>query len=144
MLSIKIINKSDLPLPKYKTLGSSGMDLMANINDTIVLPPLKRVLIPTGLYIQLPKDLEAQIRARSGLAIKYGITVINGIGTIDSDYRGEIKVPLINLGENDFVINKGDRIAQLVICQYVKINWKEVDTLNITTRGMNGFGSTGI
>lgn len=144
MLSIKIINKSDLPLPKYKTLGSSGMDLMANINDTIVLPPLKRVLIPTGLYIQLPKDLEAQIRARSGLAIKYGITVINGIGTIDSDYRGEIKVPLINLGENDFVINKGDRIAQMVICQYVKINWKEVDTLDITTRGMNGFGSTGI
>ncbi|RKD28053.1 deoxyuridine 5'-triphosphate nucleotidohydrolase [Caminicella sporogenes] len=143
-MSVNIINKSDLPLPKYETEGASGMDLMANIDEKIILSPFKRVLVPTGLYIELPSHLEAQVRARSGLAIKYGVTVINGIGTIDSDYRGEIRVPLINLGEKDFIINKGDRIAQLIISEYVKVKWNLVEDLNHTDRGENGFGSTGI
>lgn len=144
MISVNIVNKSDLPLPYYKTEGSSGMDLMANISENLVLSPMKRALVPTGLYIELPSNYEAQVRARSGLAINHGVTVINGIGTIDSDYRGEIKVPLVNLGEWDFTIKKGDRIAQLVICEYSKVKWKILNELNATSRGKGGFGSTGI
>ncbi|MDK2917444.1 MAG: dUTP pyrophosphatase [Candidatus Petromonas sp.] len=144
MISVKIINKSDLSLPKYKTPGASGMDLMANTQKDIVLHPFERSLIPTGLYIEIPKGFEAQVRARSGLAINYGITVINGIGTIDSDYRGEIKVPLINLGEEDFIIKHGDRIAQLVISRFTKVAWNLVEKLTPTFRDTGGFGSTGI
>ncbi len=144
MTRIKIINKSDLPLPKYKTIGSSGMDLMANINKPINLKPMDRVLIPTGLYIELPEGIEGQIRARSGLAIKNGITVINGIGTIDSDYRGEIKIPLINLGKEPFTINNGDRIAQIIFIKYIKAKLEQCESLSSSDRGDNGFGSTGI
>lgn len=144
MLKVKIINKSNLPLPKYETDGASGMDLKANITSEIIIKPLKRSLIPTGIHIELPIGYEAQVRARSGLAIKHGITVINGVGTVDSDYRGEIMVPLINLGESDFSINNGDRIAQLIICEYKKVLWFEVKDLDLTGRNKNGFGSTGL
>lgn len=144
MIEIKIVNKSNHLVPKYETTGSSGMDLRASITNAIKLSPFKRVLIPTGLFIELPLGYEAQIRARSGLSFKYGITVVNGIGTIDSDYRGEIKIPLINLGEEDYFINNGDRIAQLVICKYERVIWNEVRELKDTSRDTGGFGSTGI
>jgi len=144
MLKVKIVNKSMHGLPKYETLGSAGLDLKANLSEDIILNPLERILIPTGIYIELPNCYEGQIRARSGLAINHGITVINGIGTIDSDYRGEIKVPLINLGSKPFVIKDGDRIAQLVIAKYEKILWDEVTELKETMRNTGGFGSTGI
>jgi len=144
MIEIKIVNKSNHLVPKYETTGSSGMDLRASITNAIKLSPFKRVLIPTGLFIELPLGYEAQIRARSGLSFKYGITVVNGIGTIDSDYRGEIKIPLINLGEEDYFIHNGDRIAQLVICKYERVIWNEVRELKDTSRDTGGFGSTGI
>ncbi len=144
MITVNIINKSDLPLPKYETTGSSGMDLKAYIDNKIIIQPFKRSLVPTGIHIELPLGYEAQVRARSGLAIKHGVTIINGIGTIDSDYRGEIMVPLINLGEREFHVNNGDRIAQLIICEYKKIIWLEASDLESTTRNENGFGSTGI
>ncbi|PAB61216.1 dUTP diphosphatase [Anaeromicrobium sediminis] len=144
MTRVKIVTKEGAQMPKYETNGSAGMDLRAHIKEDIIIKPGKRSLIGTGIHIQLPQGTEAQVRARSGLAIKYGIGVINGIGTIDSDYRGEIKVPLINWGEEDFVIKNGDRIAQLVICRYEKINWEEVETLDDTSRGEGGFGHTGI
>lgn len=144
MYKVKIKTKEDVLLPKYETDGSAGMDLRANIQDQIILEPGKRILVPTGLYIALPKGLEAQVRARSGLAVKFGIGLVNGIGTIDSDYRGEIKVPLINFGEEDFCIQPNDRIAQMVICKYEKITWDQVEVLDETKRGMGGFGHTGI
>lgn len=142
-MKIKIVNKSSFPLPSYKTIGSAGMDLCANINEPVVLKPLNRVLIPTGLYISIPEGYEAQIRARSGMALKHGITLANGIGTIDSDYRGEIGVILVNLSNEDYVINRGDRIAQLVIAKYERIELEEVDSLDETERGSGGFGHTG-
>ena len=127
IMRIKVVNKSNFPLPSYKTIGAAGMDLYANIDQPIVLKPLDRVLIPTGLYISVPEGYEAQIRARSGMALKHGITLANGIGTIDSDYRGEVGVILVNLSNEEYVINKGDRIAQLVIAKYEKIEFEEVD-----------------
>ena len=142
-MKIKIINKSSNDLPKYETESSAGMDIRAYLEDEIIIKPLERVLIPTGLYISLPKGYEAQIRPRSGLAIKKGITVLNSPGTIDSDYRGEIGVVLINHSNENFKISNGDRIAQLVLSSYHKIKWQVVDLLDKTERGSGGFGSTG-
>lgn len=131
-------------IPSYETEGASGMDIRAYIDETIVLLPGKRALIPTGLFIELPAGYEIQIRARSGLAVKYGIGLTNGIGTIDSDYRGEIKIPLINWGEEAFTINNGDRIAQMIVCKYERVEVEVVDRLSDTARGSGGFGHTGI
>jgi len=142
-MDININNKSNHPLPTYETLLSAGMDLRAFITEPIAIKPLQRVLIPTGLFIELVEGLEAQIRPRSGLAFKNGITVLNSPGTIDADYRGEIKVLLINLSETNFIINDGDRIAQMIISNYVKINWTRADVLSETKRGAGGFGHTG-
>lgn len=143
-MNIKIINKSKLPLPQYKTKGAAGLDLYADIEEEIMLKPMERKLIPTGIYLSIPKGYEGQIRARSGLAIKHGIGLVNGIGTIDSDYRGEIKVILINYGEKDFKIKRGDRIAQIVFAKYEKVNLVEVESIDETKRGGGGFGHTGI
>ena len=142
-MTIKIINQSPHPLPNYETIASAGMDLRAFIKTPIVLKPLERTLIKTGLFIELPKGFEAQVRPRSGLAAKYGITVLNAPGTIDADYRGEIGVILINLSNENFEINNGERIAQLVIAKHEHIKWKEVDALSVTKRNNKGFGSTG-
>ncbi len=142
-MEINIINKSGFKLPNYETEGSAGIDLQANIDEPIKLEPLDRVLIPTGLFISIPEGFEAQIRGRSGLALKHGITLANGIGTIDSDYRGEIKVILINLGKEPYIINKGDRVAQMVFVKYEKVNLKLVEELDDTSRGKGGFGHSG-
>ena len=142
-MRVKIVNKSNYPLPEYKTIGSSGVDLYANITEAIVLRPLEKVIIPTGIYIQLPYGYEAQVRPRSGLAAKEGITVINAPGTVDADYRGEIKVILGKVTKGEFVINPGDRIAQLVIQKVEQVEWEEWDELDETERGEGGFGSTG-
>ncbi len=142
-MEIKVVNKSPFPLPNYKTKGSAGMDLYANIDEPIVIKPLERVLMPTGLYISIPNGYEAQIRARSGLALKHGISLANGIGTIDSDYRGEIGVILINLSKEEYTINRGDRIAQLVVIKYERAKFIEVNALDSTDRGKGGFGHTG-
>ncbi len=144
MLYVKIINKGKQPLPNYATSMSAGMDLRANIEEILVLKPLERVLVPTGLYIQLPKGYEAQIRPRSGLALKYGITVLNTPGTIDADYRGELKVLLVNFSTTNFKINPGERIAQMVISTYAKVELKIVDQLDETQRGEGGYGHTGV
>ncbi|WP_053957384.1 dUTP diphosphatase [Inediibacterium massiliense] len=144
MYKVKIKLEDKNLLPKYETQGSAGMDLRADLKESITIKPGQRMLIPTGIAIQLPKGLEAQVRARSGLAVKYGIGLVNGVGTIDSDYRGEIKVLLINWGEEDFYIHPKDRIAQLVICKYEQISWEEVDVLENTKRGTGGFGHTGV
>ena len=140
---IKITTKSTHPLPAYETLLSAGMDLRAFIIEPVVIKPLQRQLIPTGLYIELTEGLEAQIRPRSGLAFKNGITVLNSTGTIDADYRGELKVLLINLSDTDFTVNDGDRIAQMIISNYVKVNWQASENLSETKRGAGGFGHTG-
>ncbi len=137
------IKAERVPLPKYETQGSAGMDLRAAVDETIVIKPGERALVPTGIHIELPEGLEAQVRARSGLAVKHGIGLVNGVGTIDSDYRGEIKVPLINWGSSDFSIQYGDRIAQMIICKYERIRWESVDELLDTERGEGGFGHTG-
>ena len=142
-MNINITNKSTHPLPAYETLLSAGMDLRAFISESIVIKPLQRVLIPTGLSMELTEGLEAQIRPRSGLAYKNGITVLNSPGTIDADYRGEIKVLLVNLSDTDFMVNDGDRIAQMVISNYVKIKWTTTESLSETKRGAGGFGHTG-
>ena len=142
-MMIKIVNKSNNPLPAYSTELSAGMDLRAYLNEEIVLKPNQRILVPTGLYIQLPEGYEAQIRPRSGLAIKHGITVLNSPGTIDADYRGEICVILINLSQEDFVIKSGERICQMVISKHESANWEEVEILDETVRGAGGFGHTG-
>ena len=142
-MKIEIINRSKHRLPKYETLLSAGMDLYANINKELILKPMQRVLVKTGLFIALPDGYEAQIRPRSGLAYKKGVTVLNSPGTIDADYRGEIGVILINLSEDDFIIEDGDRIAQMVIAKYEQIEWELVDSLDETERGEGGFGSTG-
>lgn len=143
MLEIAILNKSRHPLPTYQTELSAGVDLVANLDTSITLQPLERYLIPTGLYIALPQGYEAQIRPRSGWAFKHGITVLNSPGTIDADYRGEIKVLLINLSNTPFTIHDGDRIAQMIISKHEKIQWKIVEKLDETARGEGGFGSTG-
>lgn len=142
-MKVKIKNISKNEIPKYETDGSAGLDLRANLDQTITLKPLQRILVPTGLFIELEKGYEAQIRARSGLAIKNGICLANGIGTIDSDYRGEIKIILINLGDQDFNINSGDRIAQMVITKYEQVKFELVEQLNETERSDGGFGHTG-
>ncbi|MBC6110991.1 dUTP diphosphatase [Pedobacter fastidiosus] len=142
-MEIKIINKSEHPLPQYETAHAAGMDLRASITEEIVLKPLQRLLIPTGLFIELPIGYEAQIRPRSGLAYKYGISIVNSPGTIDADYRGEIKVLLVNLSDTDFKIVNGDRIAQMVVAKHETVSWKAVDELNETTRGEGGYGHTG-
>lgn len=142
-MQIKIINKSDYALPSYETKGSAGLDLRANIDNPIVLQPLDRALIPTGLFMELPVGYEAQIRPRSGLALKKGITVLNSPGTVDSDYRGEVGVILINLSSVDFTINPGDRIAQMVIAKHEQAEWVEVDGLSSTERGDGGYGHSG-
>ena len=142
-MKVKIKSDSGI-LPFYETEGSAGMDLKAYIEEPLVLKPGQRMLVPTGLYIELPAGYEAQIRARSGLAIKKGIGLVNGIGTIDSDYRGEIKVILINWGDEDFVIENGDRIAQMVIAKYERVEWEISDDLSETERGSGGFGHTGV
>jgi dUTP pyrophosphatase len=142
-MDIKITNKSNHPLPVYETIFSAGMDLRAFIPEPILLKPFERKLIPTGLYMELIEGLEAQIRPRSGLAFKHGITVLNSPGTIDADYRGEIKVLLVNLSETEFTVNDGERIAQMVISNYVKINPINADSLSETKRGAGGFGHTG-
>ncbi|HCO19028.1 dUTP diphosphatase [Gudongella oleilytica] len=143
-MNVRIVNKGSLRLPEYKTPGASGVDLMANLNEPVILKPLERYLVPTGLFAEIPEGYEAQIRGRSGLAINNGISLANGIGTIDSDYRGEIKVILINLGTEPFEIKHGDRIAQMVLCKYEKIDFELVEELNDTERGKNGFGHTGL
>lgn len=140
---IKIINKSTNPLPSYQTEHAAGMDLMANLSLPIVLQPLERKLIPTGLFIEIPAGFEAQVRPRSGLALKKGITVLNSPGTVDADYRGEIGVILINLSNEPFTIEHGERIAQLVIAAHSQAQWKQVEILEETQRGSGGFGSTG-
>ena len=143
-MNVKIINKSKHQPPSYSTNKSAGMDLRANIEEPINLKPMQRILVKTGLYIELPKDFEAQVRPRSGLAFKKGITVLNSPGTIDADYRGEIGVILINLSSEDFIIEDGERIAQMVIAKHENIKWAEVNSLEETERGGGGFGSTGI
>ncbi|MEE1323053.1 MAG: dUTP diphosphatase [Bacteroidales bacterium] len=142
-MKVKIINKSQHPLPAYETNLSAGMDLRANLSEPIILQPMQRALIPTGLYIELPAGTEAQIRPRSGLAFKHGITVLNSPGTIDADYRGEIKVLLINLSQEPFEIKDSERIAQMIISKHETVEWQLVETLNQTQRGEGGFGHTG-
>ncbi len=142
-LKIKIINKSQHQLPNYETLASAGMDLRADLEQSITLKPLERTIVKTGLFIELPIGYEAQVRPRSGLAAKKGITVLNAPGTIDADYRGEIGVILINLSNDDFIIKNGERIAQLIISKHERAEWIEVEELTETTRGAGGFGSTG-
>ncbi|MFD2698070.1 dUTP diphosphatase [Mesonia sediminis] len=142
-MTVKIINKSKHPLPHYATQGAAGMDLRANLEDKVILGPLERTLIKTGLYIELPIGYEAQVRPRSGLALKKGITVLNSPGTIDADYRGEIGIILVNLSQESFVIEDGERIAQMVIAQHEQANLKEVSVLEESQRGAGGFGSTG-
>ena len=143
-MKIKIVNKSKHPLPEYATLGSAGMDLRANIDAPITLAPGERKLIPTGIYIALPVGYEAQVRPRSGLALKYGIGLANMLGTVDSDYRADVGVILINLGQEDFVVNDGERIAQMVIAKHERAEWDVVEELDETERGEGGYGHTGV
>lgn len=142
-MKVKIVNKSKFELPSYATLNSAGMDLRANIDEDVILKPLERVLVHTGIFISLPPKHEAQIRPRSGLALKKGITVLNSPGTIDSDYTGEIGVILINLSNEQFIVKRGERVAQMVIAKYETVEWEEVETLEQTERGDGGFGHTG-
>lgn len=142
-MNIRIINRSKHPLPEYGTPHSAGMDLRAELQEDVILKPLQRALVPTGLYIELPEGYEAQVRPRSGLAIKHGISVLNTPGTIDADYRGEIRVILINLSDTDFVVKDGERIAQMIVSKHEKAEWVQVDELQETERGEGGFGHTG-
>ena len=144
MIKVKIVNKSGNPLPAYSTIESAGMDVRAFLSEPITLNPMERVLVPTGLYMQLPSGYECQMRPRSGLALKKGITLLNTPGTIDADYRGEIGVILINLSQEPFVINNGERICQMVIKSYVKAEWEEAESLDESDRGEGGFGHTGV
>ncbi|KAF5068429.1 Deoxyuridine 5'-triphosphate nucleotidohydrolase [anaerobic digester metagenome] len=143
-MKIRIVNHSAHPLPAYETVASAGMDLRANNEEPVVLASLERAMIPTGLYIELPDGYEAQIRPRSGLAAKYGITILNSPGTIDADYRGEIRIILVNLSKEPFTINRGERIAQMIISRHEQAEWIEVEELNHTERGTGGFGHTGV
>jgi len=142
-MKINIINKSAHALPHYETIASAGMDLRANLDQDIVLNPMERSIIPTGLFMELPVGYEAQVRPRSGLAAKHGLTVLNSPGTIDADYRGEIGVILVNLSQTTFTIKNGERVAQLVIAKHERAEWEEVHNLSVTSRGTGGFGSTG-
>lgn len=142
-MKVRIINDSPWDAPSYATEGSAGVDLKANIKEPITLAPLQRVIVPTGLRIALPKGTEAQVRPRSGLAAKHGITVLNTPGTIDADYRGEVGVILINLSDKDFVINPGERVAQMILARYERFEWEDVEQLDNTSRGEGGLGSTG-
>ena len=142
-MKVKIVNRSAWPVPAYATAQSAGMDLKADITESVELAPLQRAMIPTGLSIALPQGTEAQVRPRSGLAAKYGVTVLNSPGTIDADYRGEIRVILVNLSDRPFTVNPGERIAQLVMAKYESVTWDEVEILDETARGEGGFGSTG-
>ncbi|SDT87182.1 dUTP pyrophosphatase [Polaribacter sp. Hel1_33_78] len=143
-MNVQIINKSKHATPIYETDGAAGMDLRANISESILLKPLERTIVKTGLFIALPAGFEAQVRPRSGLAAKKGITVLNSPGTVDADYRGEIGVILVNLSNEVFEVNDGERVAQLVIAKHERVTWKEVEVLNETERGSGGFGSTGV
>ena len=143
-MKVKIINKSSNPCPTYATPLSAGMDIRANLQEPLTLNPLQRMLIPTGLYIALPEGYECQARPRSGLAVKHGVTVLNSPGTIDADYRGELKILLVNLSDTPFVIEPGERIAQLVVAKHEHVEWSEVEVLDETERGEGGFGSTGV
>ena len=143
-MTINIINKSSHPLPSFETEASAGMDIRANLLEIMVLKPLERKLVPSGLFMELPLGFEAQIRPRSGLALKHGVTVLNSPGTIDADYRGEIKILLINLSDSDFEIKDGDRIAQMIISRHEQINWNEVEVMTETIRGSGGYGHTGL
>ncbi len=142
-MKVQIVNRSPYPCPSYATAQSAGMDLKANLKEPVVLQPLQRALVPTGLFIALPEGYEAQVRPRSGLAIKHGITVLNTPGTVDADYRGEVCVILVNLSQEPFEIVPGERIAQMVIARHEQVEWEEVEILNETLRGAGGFGSTG-
>ena len=144
LMQVRIINKSHHPLPAYQTEQSAGMDLWANLDEPLELKPLERCMVPTGLYVSLPKGYEAQVRPRSGLAAKKGITVLNSPGTIDADYRGEICVILVNLSSEPFVINDGERVAQMVVARHEQVEWEPVETLDATERGAGGFGHTGV
>lgn len=141
---VKVLNKSNYPLPAYETKHSAGMDIRANINEELMLEPMQRLLIPTGLYIELPIGFEAQIRPRSGLAYKHGITVLNSPGTIDADYRGEIKILLINLSNETFTVKPGERIAQMIVSKHEVVEWLAVESVSDTDRGAGGYGHTGI
>ncbi|PKP03846.1 MAG: dUTP diphosphatase [Bacteroidetes bacterium HGW-Bacteroidetes-6] len=143
-MNIKIVNRSNNPLPAYETQYSAGLDLRASLEEDIVLLPMQRKLIPTGIFVSIPESYEAQVRPRSGLAIKSGITVLNTPGTIDSDYRGEVKVILINFSDTEFVVRNGDRIAQMVIARHERAEWEQVEELDDTVRGIGGFGHTGL
>ena len=143
-MDVNIVNRSRFALPQYATIHSAGLDLRANIDQSQAIKPLERALIPTGLYIELPEGFEAQVRPRSGLAAKYGISIVNTPGTIDPDYRGEIKVILVNLSDTNFTLEPGERIAQMVIARFEHISWNEVETLSDTERGEGGFGHTGL
>lgn len=143
-MTISIINTSNNPLPSYETAASAGMDIRANLAQTVNIKPMERLLIPTGLFIELPIGFEAQIRPRSGLAFKHGITVLNSPGTIDADYRGELKILLINFSDTDFSVQHGDRIAQMIISKHESVQWNEVQELSETSRGAGGYGHTGI
>ena len=142
-MKVRIVNESQWPSPSYATVNSAGVDLKANIVEPIVLQPLQRAVVPTGLKIALPEGTEAQVRPRSGLAAKHGVTVLNSPGTIDADYRGEIGVILVNLSDKAFIVNPGERIAQMVVARYERVEWDEVSELDSTDRGEGGFGSTG-
>ena len=142
-LPVNVINKSRHALPSYQTIHSAGMDLRANLDAPVTLKPLQRALVPTGLFIELPEGHEAQIRPRSGLAFKHGISIVNSPGTIDADYRGEIKVLLVNLSDQEFVVEDGERIAQMVVARYERVAWHEAEALTDTERGAGGYGSTG-
>lgn len=142
-MKVKIVNKSKHPLPQYATVASAGFDVRANIDGPMVLKSMERALVPTGLFMELPEGSEAQVRPRSGLALKHGITVLNSPGTIDADYRGELKVLLINLSKEDFAINDGERIAQVIVAKHERVQWEEVTQLMETERGAGGFGHTG-
>ena len=142
-MKVKIVNESQWPSPSYATVNSAGVDLKANIVEPIVLQPLQRAVVPTGLKIALPEGTEAQVRPRSGLAAKHGVTVLNSPGTIDADYRGEVEVIFVNLQEKEFTGNKGERIAPMVVARYERVEWEEVEQLDSTERGEGGFGSTG-
>ena len=142
-MNVKIVNKSRFALPEYQTPLSAGLDIRANLDESVTLRPLERAMIPTGLFVELPEGCEMQIRPRSGLAAKHGITVLNSPGTIDADYRGEIKVILVNLSNEPFTIEAGERIAQMIVARYEQIEWQAVEELSATERGAGGFGSTG-
>lgn len=142
-MKVKVINNSHHPLPRYETPLSAGMDVRAHLSEPIVLRPLERALVPTGLFVELPAGYEMQVRPRSGLAAKYGLTVLNAPGTVDADYRGEVKVILANLSNEEFTINDGERVAQLVVAQHAQVEWEVAEELSDTERGAGGFGSTG-